>query len=72
MDSYYLVTTAAADRSNYSSLAEAQLALGAQLQLQVARGFNNHRNPSGRFMSRRPESAVVMLWIEDDDGQVCS
>jgi hypothetical protein len=72
VDSYYLVTTATPDRSNYSSLAEAQIALGAQLGLQVARGFQNRRNPSGRFMSRRRDSAVVMLWIEDDDGQVCS
>ena len=61
VDYYHLVTTATKDRSIYPSLQEAEAALKAQLQLQLARGCENERNPSGRYMSKCADAALVMF-----------
>lgn len=72
VDCYHLVTTATKERSIYTSLQQAEAALKAQLQLQLARGCQNERNPSGRYMSKCADAAVVMFWIEDAAGKVVS
>ena len=71
-DCYYIVTTATKDRSQYSSLEVAQTALDGLLKLQIARGYANTRNASGRFMSKQPDMPLVMFWIEDENGKVVS
>jgi hypothetical protein len=71
-DEFFLVTTAAKERSTYHSLAEAEFALKAQLELQAARGCQNERNPSGRYMSKCADLPVLMFWIEDSRGSVLS
>ena len=69
---FSLVTTATKERSTYSSLLDAKTALQGQLELQLARGYQNERNPSGRYMSKREDAPVLMFWIEDASGHVVS
>jgi hypothetical protein len=72
IDRYYIVTTAAKERSEYTSQMDANAALNGLLELQLARGYENARNPSGRYMSKHPDKPLVIIWIENAKGRVVS
>jgi hypothetical protein len=72
VDRYYIVTTAAKERSEYTSQTDADAALNGLLELQLARGYENERNPSGRYMSKHRDKPLVIFWIENAQGSVVS
>jgi hypothetical protein len=72
VDRYFIVTTAAKERSEYASQVDANTALQGLLELQLARGYENERNPSGRFMSKHPDKPLVIFWIENAKGKIVS
>jgi len=69
---HFIISTTTKERSEYTSLIDAVAALQGMLELQAARGFENARNPSGRYLSKHPDNPPVMLWIENAEGSIVS